>query len=125
MTMPPPTIKRPAFHVWLAPEGVDPNTATDDQLEYHHVLVHSGDQLRAELEAKRVGITDMRANPMHITVLWLWAALVRTGAYSDKFQAFKAACVSYDADRDRDAPHTDDDDQADELDAFPTEASTS
>lgn len=123
MTMP-PSIKRPAYHVWVAPEGVDPDTATDDQLDYHHVVIHSADQLRAELEAKRHGI-DQRANPMHVTVLWLWAAMVRTGDYADKFAAFKTACVSYDPDTDRPGPHTKDDADPDELDAFPTGASTS
>lgn len=121
----PPIIKRPAFHVWLAPSGVDPDTATDDELEYHHVVVHSADQLRAELEGRKHGITDARSAPMHVTVLWLWAALVRTGQYDDRFQAFKSVCVSYDSDRDRDEPHDDPEAEADEHDPHPTEASTS
>lgn len=119
-----PQLKRPAYHVWVAPEGVDPDTATDDELVYHHVVVHHADQLRAELESSKLKL-DARKFPMHLSSLWLWAAMVRTGAYTDGYQAFKRAMVSYDPDRDREAPHTDDNDARDDHDARPTEASTS
>lgn len=54
---------------------------------------------------------------MHLTSLWLWASMVRTGAYTDKFRAFKTECIAYDkADTAEDDPETAPD---------PTEASTS
>lgn len=94
-----PKLTRPTYHVWIAPEGVDPDTAADDQLEYHHVVINHSDQLRAELEARRLQLGSPKDSPMHLTSLWLWASLVRTGGYADKFQAFKTACVAYDPDR--------------------------
>lgn len=122
----PPTLKRPAYHVWVAPDGVDPDTADEDQLECHHVVVHHADQLRAELEASKQGLAKGgTATPMHLTALWLWANLVRTGRYEGGFREFKTACVAYQPDKDRDEPHTDDDAEADDLDAHPTEPSTS
>lgn len=129
MTTPPPTrpkLKRPAFHVWLAPAGVDPDTATEDELDYHHVVVHHADQLRAELEASKLKL-DARKFPMHLSSMWLWASLVRTGVFGDNYAAFKSAMVSYDADKERPAPHTEETDEleADEHDARPTAASTS
>lgn len=122
----PPTLKRPAFHVWIAPDDTDPDTVPDDQLVLHHVVVHHADQLRAELEASKQGLAKGgTATPMHLTSLWLWATLTRTKRYSGTFRDFKAACVAYDPDRDRDQPHTETDAETDELDAHPTEASTS
>lgn len=126
-TTPTPVLKRPAYHAWIAPEGIDPDTATDEQLEYHHVVVNHADQLRAELEANRHKL-DARKHPMHVSSLWLWAAMVRTGDYDASYPEFKRALVAYDPDKDRPAPHTDDgdgDDERDELDARPTAASTS
>lgn len=121
----PPTLKRPAYHVWLAPDGVNPDDVPVDDLEYHHVLVHHADQLKAELEAGKVGLAKGgTGTPMHLTALWIWANLTRTGRFTGKFPEFKAACVGYDPDTDRDEPHTDPDAEADDLDAHPTEAST-
>jgi hypothetical protein len=121
-----PHLKRPAYHVWLAPEGIDPDTAADDELAHHHVVVHHADQLRAELEAAKLKL-DARKHPMHVSSLWLWAALVRTGRYDRPYAEFKRDLVAYDPDKEREAPHTDPDtaDTADELDARPTAASTS
>lgn len=129
--MPPaPKMKRLAYHVWLAPaelpDGVtDALELPDDALEYHHVLVGNGDQLRAELEANQLRIKPVD-NPMHLTNLWLWAALVRTGVVDSKFRDFKASgrLVNYDPDRDRDQPHTDPDAELDDLDPNPTVASS-
>lgn len=117
-------MKRLAFHVWLAPEGVDPDTEDPDELDYHHVVIHNADQLRGELEAGRLKM-DPRKAPMHLSTLWLWAALVRTERYHDKFQEFRQVCVSYEPDNERDAPHTDPDPELDDLDEHPTEASSS
>lgn len=122
----PVNLKRPAFHVLMAPEGVDPDTAADEQLETHHVVVHAADQLRAELEAGKLGIASGgKDRPMAITMLWLWAAMVRTGAYTGKWATFKTSCVAFNPDKKRPAPPTaDGDDELDELDAVPTVAST-
>ena len=114
-TRTPPKLTRPAFHVWLLPENVDEDQA-DAQAVYHHVIVNHADQLRAELQARQEGLTKPQDTPMHLTSLWLWAAMVRTGAYSDKFRAFKDACIAYDRDDQPDDPDTEPD---------PTEASTS
>jgi hypothetical protein len=122
----PPTLKRPAFHCWIAPPDVDPDDVTDDQLELHHVVIHHADQLRAELEANKQGLAKGgTGTPMHLTALWIWANLTRTKRFDEPFQAFKLRCVAYDADKDRDQPHGDPDAAPDELDAHPTEASTS
>lgn len=121
----PPTLKRPAYWVWVAPEGTDPDTVPDDQLELHHVLVHHADQLRAELEAAKQGLAKGATSaPMHLTALWLWAALVRTERFAGAFRDFKVRCVNHEPDKERNEPHTDDDAELDELDAHPTAAST-
>lgn len=121
-----PHLKRPAYHVWVAQDGVDPDTATDDQLDYHHVVVHHADQLRAELEAAKLKL-DARKHPMHVSSLWLWASLVRTERFTGSYAEFKRAMVAYDPDKEREAPHTDPElgNEPDELDARPTVASTS
>ena len=122
----PPTLKRPAYWVWLAPTDTDPDTVADDQLEAHHVLVHHADQLRAELEAAKQGLAKGgTSTPMHLTALWLWANLTRTERYAGTFREFKSACIAYEPDRDRPEPHIDPDAEPDELDARPTAASTS
>lgn len=125
--MPPtPVLKRPAFHAWLAPEGTDPATdVPDDQLAYHHVVIHHADQLRAELEMSKAGFSNPTKAPMHMSAMWLWAALTRTGRYPGTWQSFKAELVAYEPDKDRPAPHTDPEAEPDELDAVPTAASTS
>lgn len=97
-----PTLTRPTFHVWLAPEGTDQSEDLPaDQLTHHRVMVSSGDQLRAELEAgQRKLPKGGRDTPMHLTVLWLWASMVRTGRFSGGSREFQALCVSYDPERD-------------------------
>lgn len=119
------TIKRPAFYVLLAPADTDPDTVTDDECDQLHVVVNSQDQLRAELEAGQLGLRKVQDTPFHLTVLWLWAAMVRTKQVECKWPEFKRRCVHYAPDKDRPAPHTDPGDEADELDAHPTGASTS
>jgi len=49
---------------------------TDPTAEPITVVVGSGDMMRAELEAKRLNVSEL---PFHITALWLWSALVRAG----------------------------------------------
>lgn len=121
-----PTIKRPAFWVLLAPPDTDPATITDDDAATVHVLVTAGDQLRAELEAGQLGLREAgRHTPFHLTALWLWAALVRTGEVSYKFPEFKQRLLAYEPDKQRPQPHTEEGAPLDELDAHPTAASTS
>jgi hypothetical protein len=121
MTRTPPKLTRPTYHVWMLPEhGQDSDTElTDDQLaeqlEYQYVVVNHADQLRAELEAKRQGLGKPQDTPMHLTSLWLWASLVRTGRYDGKFAEFKTACIAYDPDKEPDPADAEPD---------PTEAST-
>lgn len=120
-----PKLRRLAFHVWLDPRpDLTPASPEldDDELVYHHVRINGGDQLRAELEARRHNLGSPKETPMHLTALWLWAALVRMGVYGDKFAAFKLALINYDPDKpddDEDQAHDDDDV------VVPTEASTS
>ena len=111
-----PKLHRPAFDVWLLPEGIADDQA-EDQAVHHRVIVNHADQLRAELQAKQEGLSKPQDAPMHLTSLWLWASMVRTGAYTDKFRAFKTECIAYDkADTAEDDPETA---------PNPTEASTS
>lgn len=110
-----PRLTRPAFHVWLAPADTDPNTVSEDQLDYHLVRIHHADQLRAELEGRRLGFGAAKDSPMHTTSLWLWAALVRQGIVDQRFMDYVDRCVAFD--------RADDDDTAEAVD--PTAASTS
>lgn len=121
-----PNLKRPAFHVLLLPEDADPATATDEDADQLHVVIHAADQLRGELEASKLGLrAGGKDAPMHVTMLWLWAALVRTERFGGNFQTFKARCLAFDTDKNRPVPHTSASTELDELDAHPTEASTS
>jgi hypothetical protein len=115
MSTPTPRLTRPRFHAWVAPAGVDPDTAADADLEYVHLTINSADQLRAELEASRHGI-DQRKHMMHLTTLWLWAAAVRAYGYEGDYRTWKRALVSY-------SPDKETADDAEQVD--PTEASTS
>lgn len=70
-------LNRPTFRVELA-DGTE-----------HTVEVIHGDQLRAELEAKKQGIpVDFAEAPVHLTTLWVWSSLVRTGVCQVGFQEF-------------------------------------
>jgi hypothetical protein len=112
----PPTLSRPTYHVWIAPADTDHDTLPESELVYRLVRVSAGDQLRAELEAKRLHLGSAKDSPMHLTVLWLWAALVRTGGFDGTFAAFRDRCVAFDPDKDEDN---------DEAAVTPTGASTS
>lgn len=79
----PPDLDRPAYHVWIgeAPE--------DEAPAYVGVVsVTNADQLTAETQAKGLGLHDMKAQPLHFTALWIWAACVRRGLTTDKFRPF-------------------------------------
>lgn len=123
--MTPPVIKRPVFYAALVPEGADPDTTEDTDLEVHRVIINSGDQLRAELEASKLGLArGGRDAPMHVSALWLWAAMVRTGRFTGDSKTFRDRLAAYEPDRDRPEPHTDPDAGADDDDPRPTAANT-
>lgn len=76
MSMTPPT-----FQVLLA---------TEAGRAEHTVQVFTGDQLRAELEAGKLGLPlAFSEAPTHHTALWLWAACRREGITSEGFRAFQ------------------------------------
>lgn len=82
-TPPPPTLDRPTFHVWY---GSDPS---DPEPEYRGVVaITNADQLTAEVQGRSKGLTDMKSQPMRVTNLWLWAAMVRMGWTEDRFDVF-------------------------------------
>lgn len=57
------------------------------------VQLRLGDQMRAELEAKRMGLkaTDM---PIHLQGLFGWACMVRHGLFDGNAKAFSEACIA-------------------------------
>ena len=80
-----PRLDRPRFHVWVG-EGPD-----DDAPAYvGAVTITNADQLTAEIQARGLGLQDMKGTPFHTTNLWIWAAMVRKGLTSDKFKPFTA-----------------------------------
>lgn len=60
---------------------------TDPTADPIRVVVSSGDMMRAELEAKRLNVSEL---PFHLTALWLWSALVRAGLEERKAPEFIA-----------------------------------
>lgn len=68
------------FDVYLNP--VDPDAPPD------RVAVRWADQLLAEREGPRHGLTDMKAQKLHFVTYWCWAAMVREGNYAGDFQQF-------------------------------------
>lgn len=93
-------MKRTMFEVaMLAPTETDP-----EHIEERRVTVILGDQLRGELEGKKLGLDTNY--PIHTGALWVWAAMLRSGHYSGSFQEFKSACVDYEAVGEEDADPT-------------------
>ena len=84
-------LTRTYFHVLIDTPDPDGNGAILDPVE-HRVEIRGADQLRAELEGKRIGVTLQES--MHQTYLWAWAAMVREGHYADTFHAFRDAVLS-------------------------------
>lgn len=109
----PPKLHRPVYWVWTAPEGT-PTDADPDELTATRVTITAGDQLRAELEGKRHSL-DAQTHPMHLSVLWIWAAMVRMGATDTKWPVFRETVATY---------QPEDDAQPDGAAVTPTEAST-
>lgn len=79
-------LTRPKLEVWLDL----PDDAPDDTPPDHVVTISSGDQLRAELEAKRLGLPSLSEAPLNSTALWLWAAMARQGLTQLKAGEFMA-----------------------------------
>lgn len=73
----PHTLTANRFDVWLD-QPAHPE-ADDDGLVHHRVLVRTGDQLRAELEATKLRLPAIKTAPLHATALWLWACCARLG----------------------------------------------
>lgn len=59
---------------------------TTSQIDHERVQVRWADQLLAEREGPRHGITDKL--PLALTTYWVWAALKRDGHPVGEFQAF-------------------------------------
>lgn len=89
-----PKLEAPVFLVLLDPadEAGEPTT--------HEVQVRGSDQLRAELEAKRQGVTIKDA--MHTTYLWAWSAMVRQQLFTGDFRPFMERCVMVEQAKDED-----------------------
>lgn len=79
-------MKRTSFVVAMS--GTEDNPPTE-----HRVTLMLADQLRGELEGKKLGI-DLSL-PVHTSALWVWSAMVRLGHYAGTFQEFKGACIDY------------------------------
>lgn len=118
----PPALRPQRFTLHLLPEGVDPATLDDPDLdldaldlEAHRVTVLWADQLRAEAEGGRRGITAKSGNAI-LATLWVWAAMVRTGRTRDKWDVFRNRVIDVGDgdvdDVDEDAAATDVDDEA-------------
>lgn len=83
----PPKLHRRSYWVWMNETIPDEDGAVriTDAIS---VEVTYADQLRGELEIAKQGL-NMGTAPMHAATIWVWAAMVRTGRYSDKFVMFK------------------------------------
>ena len=90
-------LTRLTYDIWLNTPGRELTTDTPPD---HTVLVNSGDQLRAELEAKRLGIPPMREAPLNATALWIWAAMARQGLTELPAVAFMADVPEFEPVRD-------------------------
>lgn len=75
-------LTRPVYEVWLNPVDVN----ADPLL----VEVTSGDQMRAELEANKLGLPPLRDAPLNATGVWIWAAMARLGLTEAKSAQFLA-----------------------------------
>ena len=73
--------------------------ALDDLANETEVDVLPGDQLRAEVEGQRRGLTDHKAQPFLLTTLWLWASCRRLGLIdkAEKFEPFVDRLVAWES----------------------------
>lgn len=67
----------------------------------HRVEVRGADQLRAELEGKKLNVSLKDA--MHQTYLWAWASCVRQGIVEGSFKDFRDRAIKVEGD-DEDEP---------------------
>jgi hypothetical protein len=88
-------LKRIYFDVYLD----DPDNP-DGYLEFR-AEVRGADQLRAELEGKRIGVTLEES--MHQTFLWSWAALMRTHQIDMPFKDFRERAIQVKGDKSSEA----------------------
>lgn len=72
---------------------VDDPESTDGYAE-HRVEIKGQDQLRAELEGRKLGVDHKVA--IHQTYLWAWAACVRLGVYKGSFAEFRDVVIKVD-----------------------------
>lgn len=77
-------LTRPSYEVWIQP-------VTDLETPDHVVQVTTGDQMRAELEARRLQLPPSQEAPMNATALWIWAAMAREGLTQVKAGPFLAS----------------------------------
>lgn len=83
-------MKRTTFDVMMrTPTEADPDATSE-----HTVTLVLGDQLRGELEGKKLGLS-VEAHPTHTASLWVWAAVQRLGIYEGTFHDFKSDCVDF------------------------------
>jgi hypothetical protein len=75
-------LTRPTYEVWLNP--------VDEEADPLIVQVTSGDQMRAELECKRLGLPPLSEAPLNATAVWIWSAMVRDGLTEAKAPQFLA-----------------------------------
>lgn len=65
-------LTRPSYEVWITPVelGTDPD---------HVIEVTTGDQMRGELEAAKMGLPKLQDAPLNATAVWIWCAMARLG----------------------------------------------
>ena len=84
-----PELKLDIYHVWMAEDATQPEDAT-----YHRVVVTMEDQLRAERELARLGVS-FKKYPLRAQSMMLWASMQRTGSYTGEVADFTARVVQY------------------------------
>lgn len=71
--------------------------AIDDLANEHEVAILPGDQLRAEVEGNRRGLTEPKRQGQLLTFLWLWSASRRLELVDkgEKFETFVDRLVAW------------------------------
>lgn len=83
------SLEFPRFTVHMrTPTADDPDATTT-----HDVVVNFQDQLRAELELGKRGMS-MKGAPLNTSAAWCWASLVRAGKYAKGFETFHSMDVA-------------------------------
>lgn len=84
------SIKRLTFDVEVYS---DPATPDLEQTEQHRVTCILGDQMRGELEGRKLRMSPKEL-PIHAAALWCWAAFVRLGMTDLPFYPWSESVVS-------------------------------